>query len=195
MTRALAIVLCLVIAGTSAVVSPALAGDHPQSRTGFFVGFGLGWGNMGADLGSINAERQNSVSGNFRFGWAVLENLTIGLETSSWTKNYEIDANTDLNLLANVTTFAMTLFPGNMGLFVRGGLGFSSARTEITIGGTSVDQTEYGLGALGAVGYEWRLTEKFALGPQAQWTYLNIDDQALDSIDFVSLTAQATWYW
>jgi hypothetical protein len=150
---------------------------------------------MGADLGSLEADRQNSVSGNFRFGWAVANNLALGLEATSWSKNYDIATNQDLNLTASVTTFALTYFPGNMGFFVRGGLGFSAARTELRSGSSSVDHTENGLGFLGAVGYEWRLTEKFALGPQAQWAYLNIEDQVLDSVDFVSLTAQATWYW
>jgi hypothetical protein len=195
MTRSLTLALCIVIACTLAAVSPAAAGDHPQSRTGFFVGLGLGWGNMGADLGSVEVDRQSSVSGNFRFGWSVADNLALGLEATSWSKNYAITTNQDLNLTAGVTAFALTYFPGNMGLFIRGGLGFSSARTEFKSGSNSVDHTENGLGFLGAVGYEWRLTQKFALGPQVQWAYLSIEDQALKSLDFMSLTAQATWYW
>ena len=195
MTRSLVLSLCLAVVVSSAIVSPAMAGDHPHARAGFFIGLGAGWGNMGVDLGSPDADRQNSVSGNFRFGWSVMDNLAIGLESSSWTKNYDVDATTDLSLLANVTTFAMTFFPGNMGMYLRGGLGFSSARAEFKSGGVEIGQTEYGLGLLGAIGYEWRLTEKFALGPQAQWAYLNIDDQALQNVDFMSLTAQATWYW
>jgi hypothetical protein len=194
-TRFLILALCLLIACSLVAVSPAAAGDHPQSRTGFFVGLGLGWGNMGADLGSVEVDRQNSVSGNLRFGWSVANNLALGLEVTSWSKNYEITTNQDLNLTAGVTTFALTYFPGNMGLFVRGGLGFSSARTELKSGSSSVDHTENGLGFLGAVGYEWRLTNKFALGPQVQWAYLNIEDQVLESLDFMSVTAQATWYW
>ena len=195
MTRSLVVLLCLIV-GTSGAFSPAMAGDHPQNRTGFFIGLGLGWGNLGADLGSLDTDRQNSVSGNFRFGWSVADNVAIGLEASSWTKQYEITGtNQDLNLTATVTTFAVTFFPGNMGLFFRGGLGFATAREKLEGGGVSLEGTESGLGFLGAMGYEWRLTEKFALGPQAQWAYLNIGEPGLESIDFVSITAQATWYW
>lgn len=196
MTKTSVIVLCLVVMAASVVAVPAVAGDHPQDRTGFFIGLGAGWGNMGADLEAFDTDRENSVSGNFRFGWAVANNIAIGLESSSWVKKYDINGtSTDLNLLASVTTFAVTVFPGNMGLYLRGGLGFATAREQLEGGGNTVSQTENGLGLLGAVGYEWRLTQKFALGPQAQWAYLNIGDQGINNVDFVSLTAQATWYW
>ena len=194
MTRIFAVVLCLVVGTTLVAVSPATAAS--QDRTGFFIGLGAGWGNMGADLESFATDRENSVAGNFRLGWAVTNSVAIGLETSTWAKKYAIGGTgTDLNLLATVTTFAVTVFPGNMGLYARGGLGFATARQELQGGGVSVSNTENGLGLLAAVGYEWRLTKKFALGPQAQWAYLNIGDQGINSADFVSLTAQATWYW
>jgi len=147
------------------------------------------------DLGSLDADRENSVSGNFRFGWSVADNLALGLEATSWSKDYAVADNTNLNLMASVTTLALTYFPGNMGLFVRGGLGFSTARAELRMGSSSVEHTEGGMGFLGAVGYEWRLTKKFALGPQVQWAYLNVEDEVLQSADFMSVTAQATWYW
>jgi hypothetical protein len=196
MTRSLLLLVCLVTVGTVVAVPAAMAGEHPQSRTGFFVGLGLGWGSLAADIGSLETDRENSVSGNFRFGWSVANNVAIGLEATSWTKRYDVAAtNLQLDLTATVTAFAVTYFPGNMGLFVRGGLGFGTAREKLEGGGLSLEETENGLGLLGAVGYEWRLTEKFALGPQAQWAYLDIGEQGLDSVDFVSLSAQATWYW
>jgi hypothetical protein len=196
MTKSFVLFVCLVAVGSLAVVSPAMAGDHPANRNGFFIGVGAGWGNLGVDLGSLETDRENSFSGNFRFGWAVADNVAIGLESSTWTKRYDIaGANLNLNLLASVTTFAVTYFPGNMGLYLRGGLGFGTAREELEGGGTTIEDTQNGLGLLTAVGYEWRLTEKFALGPQAQWAYLDIGDAGLESVDFVSLSAQATWYW
>jgi hypothetical protein len=176
---------------------PAHAGTYPHERNGFFIGFGLGWGNAGLDLNGVdNLDRQNSGSGNFRFGWAVSENLTLGLESSSWVKQWDIQGTgLDLKLTGTVTTFAVTYFPQNMGLYLRGGLGFSDGIVEVSGGGSSINQTETGLGLLGAVGYEWRLTQKFALGPQVEWAYLGIDSDAIKSADFVAFNAQATWYW
>ena len=90
----------------------------------------------------------------------------------------------------------MTYFPQNVGVYIRGGIGVAAASVEVQpSGGPTVSDTEYGFGMIGAAGYEWRLTRKFALGPQLQWAYLNIDDQVTESIDFFSATLQANWYW
>jgi hypothetical protein len=144
----------------------------------------------------LDPERANSFSGNFRLGWAVADNLTIGLESSTWLKDYDIGNTTaDLRLTGTVTTFAAAVFPGNMGLYMRGGVGVATGRAEISDGNITFDETETGLGLLGAVGYEWRLTPKFALGPQVQYAFLNIEGDGTDHVDFLSLTAQLTWYW
>jgi hypothetical protein len=185
-------ILCIVLA-----VSPAAAGTHEQSRTGFFIGFGAGWGNAGTEVALFgDVDRENSVSANFRLGWAVSDNATIGLESTTWLKEYDIGAfGADMQLTGTVTAFALTYFPQNMGLYFRGGVGLGAASAQIESGTISFEDTEVGLGLLGAVGYEWRLTSKFALGPQVQWAYMNIDGDGMESADFVSLTAQATWYW
>jgi hypothetical protein len=196
---------CLVIAAVFVLVSTwsfgvATANPHPHQRTGFFIGLGLGWGNAGADLvGSTSTDREDSGSGNFRLGWAVTPSVTLGLENSSWVKTYAVagaSPATDLTLTTTASTFAVTVFPQNMGLYMRGGIGVASASVEIEPdGGPTLSDTEYGLGVLAAAGYEWRLTQKFALGPQLQWVFMNIDDEVTESIDFFSATVQATWYW
>jgi len=176
--------------------TPALAESHAHSRSGFFVGLGLGWGNAGADLNGADPDRANSGSANFRFGWSVAENVTMGLESTSWVKNYDIAGTTaDLKLSGTVTAFALTYFPGNMGLYFRGGMGVAAGSAEITDGGFAFNSTEYGLGWIVASGYEWRLTQKMALGPQFQYAYLHIGGDGTENLDFVSLTAQMTWYW
>jgi hypothetical protein len=196
MSRLFVILAVAVLVASSFAIGPAAADTHPHARTGFFIGFGLGWGNAGANFaGAVDGERENSGSGNFRLGWAVAPSVTLGLENTSWVKNYAVDSTTDLKLTTTATTFAATFFPQNVGVYLRGGIGVATATAKFEGGGLSVSDTEYGLGLLGSVGYEWRLTSKFALGPQLQWTYLNIDDSVMESIDFFSATAQATWYW
>jgi len=178
------------------VAAPALAGTHEANRTGFFIGFGAGWGNAGADYQGLDADRENSVSGNFRLGWAASDQLTIGLETSGWTKKYDITGTSaDLTLTATVTTMAVTYFPANMGLFLRGGVGVASGRVNISDSTIDITNSDTGLGLLAATGYEWRLTQKFALGPQLQYTYLGLDGDDTEKVEFVSLTAQLNWYW
>jgi hypothetical protein len=195
MTRLFGVLAAIAMLASPLAVGSAAADTHPHNRTGFFIGLGLGWGNAGANLaGNIDTERENSGSANFRLGWSVSQSVTMGLENSSWVKSYELDPSTDMKLTTTATTFAVTVFPQNVGVYLRGGIGVAAASVEVK-SAVTVSDTEYGLGLLGAVGYEWRLTQKFALGPQLQWAYLNINDEITDSIDFFSATAQATWYW
>lgn len=181
---------CLMLAGA------ASAGENSHNRAGFFIGFGAGWGSAGADFEGIDPNREASFAGNFRFGWAVNQNITIGLENTSWSKDYNIsELSSELRLTGTVTTFAMTFFPQNQGFYMRGGLGVATGKARIESAGFSFEDTETGFGLLAATGYEWRLTGKFALGPQVQYAYLNIDGDGTKSVDFLSVTAQATWYW
>lgn len=188
--------LALLFIGVQFAAVPALAGQHAHSRTGFLIGFGFGWGNAGAEVQGLNPDRANSGAGNFRLGWALNERVTIGLENTTWIKDYDVSGTTaDLKLTGTVTAFAVTVFPHNLGFYLRGGIGVATGTAEITSGGFTFDETETGFGALASFGYEWRLTPKFTLGPQFQYAYLNIDGDGTESVDFVSLSAQATWYW
>jgi hypothetical protein len=197
MRKVLLIAFVATLAALQFAVSPAVAGKYAHSRDGFFIGFGLGLGNAGANLNGLDPDRENSGTGNFRLGWAIANNTTLGLESSSWMKTYgNIDgAGTDLKLTGTVTTFALTYFPQNIGFYLRGGLGVATGTAKLENGVLSISDTETGLGLLGALGYEWRLTQKFALGPQFQYAYLNIGGDGTESVDFVSATLQMTWYW
>ena len=182
---------------------PVAADTKSHERTGFFIGFGLGGGSAGAEpgpdavaFGVTELSRESGGSGNFRFGWSVTDRMTLGLENSTWLKNYDIAGTSiDATITLNVTTFAMTYFPGNVGFYLRGGLGIGTAGVSYEQGGAKVSGSVVGPAILAATGYEWRLTRKFALGPQLQWSFLGIDDEDIENPDFFSITAQATWYW
>ena len=196
MRKAHVIGLAFLVLAVQFVAAPALAGNHAHARDGFYLGLGLGWGNAGAEVQGLNPDRANSGSGNFRLGWALNERVTVGLENTTWIKDYDISGTgANLELTGTVTTFAVTVFPHNIGFYLRGGIGVATGSAKITSGSFTFDDTETGFGALASFGYEWRLTPKFALGPQFQYAYLNIDGDGTESVDFVSLTAQATWYW
>ena len=118
------------------------------------------------------------------------------MENSTWFRSYAISGtNVDANLKLNVTALAMTFFPSNMGLYLRGGIGVGATGIELTQGTTSVSGSEVGVGLVGAIGYEWRLTTRFAFGPQVEWAFMGTDGEDTGSANFTSLTAQGTWYW
>jgi len=188
--------LIVVFAGVLHGAGVAHAGSNDHSRSGFFIGFGAGIGNAGAEVAGLDPERANSFSGNFRMGWSVAPTWTMGLETSTWFKTYDVTGtNAQLSLTGTVTTFAATFYPGNMGLYLRGGVGVATGTVKIDVANNSIDETETGFGSLAAVGYEWRLTQKFALGPQLQYAFLNISGDGNDHVDFASATVQLTWFW
>ena len=186
--------LVIALISTVCLVSPVSAGQ-PHDRNGLFLGFGLGAGTAGWEGTS---EREGGGVGNFRIGYAPAPNVTVGLESSSWMKKESVGT-IDLTLMYTVTTFGVTYFPANNGLFIKGGVGFASANFETAINITNVGITKgelnnNGFGLLGAAGYEWRLTEKFALGPEVEFAYLNVGG-AFQTANFVSASVMLNWYW
>jgi hypothetical protein len=194
----------------AALAALALAGTaqagKPHDRTGFFIGFGLGGGSASWDWKGGGSESEGSGAGNFRIGGAVKPNLVLHLESSAWIKSWDVvDGTTGgkigtADLTLSAATFAATFFPGNKGFFLRGGLGFATASATVTIEtGTVFDvsgeSTDTGLGLVAATGYEWRLTDKFAMGPQVELVFLGIDGDLIDNALFVDGSLQFNWYW
>jgi hypothetical protein len=177
----------------------AFAGK-PHDRTGFYIGFGVGAGTAGwnwaEDAGGGDAAEGSFVL-DFRLGWAVKDNLVMGLENSTWAKNYAVAGTpVEATFTFNATTFGLTYFPGNMGLYLKGGLGFGQGTGEIDLGGGfNLAQSDPGFALLGAFGYEWRLTDKFALGPQVEAFYIKPDGEVFDNATVVDATVQLNWYW
>jgi hypothetical protein len=193
--------VALVIAVVASLLGQASTSwaSKPHQRSGFFIGFGLGIGSAGWDWTNKNFgdEQEGSGVGNFRIGGSIRENLVLGLESSSWVKHYKVEGSTiEARQSFSTATFAATLFPGNMGLFIRGGVGFSTADVEIDLGsGFAGSKSESGVAVLVAGGYEFRLTDKFALGPQTEFIYLGINGDLVDTAYIVSGSLQLNWYW
>jgi len=180
-----------------------MADDHEHTRSGFFVGFGLGSGNAAwdwTDSATGGNPSENSGILNFRIGAAVRDNLILGLEGTSWAKRWEVQSSSgtglgEFTVTFVLTTFGVTFFPGNNGFYVKGGVGVAAAVSEIKSDGNTTNTTDRGYGLLGALGYEWRLTQKFALAPQVEVAYLGIDGDIFQDVAIVNGSVQMNWYW
>jgi hypothetical protein len=165
---------------------------QPHHRGGFFIGFNLGAGT--ADISSDEFEdtdREWGGAGNFRLGGAIKQDLLIGFESTAWVKDED---GTTISL--TTAMLGVTYYPGNAGLFLRGGVGLGSSSLEVELpNGFTQSKDENGIGLAAAVGYEWRLTRKFAMGPQVDFTYLNIGDDIVDTANFFDITLGFNWYW
>ena len=147
-----------------------------------------------ADISSDGADgdREWGGAGNLRLGGAIKNNLLLGAESSAWAKD-ENGTNVSLSTVA----LAVTYYPvADQGFFLRGGMGLASSSVEIEeSNGFKLSKDETGFGLVGAMGYEWRLTGKFALGPQVEFVYLNIGGDLVDTANFFDVTLGFNWYW
>ena len=172
----------------------AIAEPKPHDRNGFFIGFGLGGGSGGME--DVD-DRKGGGVGNFRLGYAITPEVTIGLESSAWIWQEE-QSGIDLMVSFSVATFGATYWPGNKGVYLKGGVGFGTVSfeesVETSLGTLKLENDDSGFGLLGAVGYEWRLTKKFALGPEVDFAYLNVGGD-VGSANYVAGTLMLNWYW
>lgn len=182
------------LAITVTLVGAPAADANEHARGGFFIGFGLGFGADQEEY-TNGSDDGGGGSGNFRLGGAVSPSWALGLESTGFVRQTE-EGGADLTRQLNIAAFAATWFPEAGGLYVRAGLGIAVARAELDVPNfANLEAEEGGLGLLGAVGYEWRLSQKFALGPQFQYAHATFDNEYLESIGFWSLTGQLNWWW
>jgi len=189
------------------VIPLAAHAGKPHERTGFFIGFGLGAGSASWDwqVEDWGSADEWSGSGNFRIGGAVQPDLVLHLEATSWVKGWDVVSADgqrlgDADLTLGVATFAVTYFPKNMGLLLRAGVGIATADAKVPVGTAPpfdifAESTDTGFGMLAAVGYEWRLTNKFAMGPQIELVYLGIDGDFVKNAFVVDGGLEFNWYW
>jgi hypothetical protein len=171
----------------------ALAAKYEHVRDGFLIGISLGGGS--ADLNfedeagrSVETDRESGGAGDFRVAYAIQPECALGVEASGWTK--EVDGGT---WTFSVFAAAVTYYPGAKGFFVRGGVGAGNIEFETRSEGVTITASDGGFGALGAIGYEWRLTKKFALGPQAEFAYMSVGDGV--TANYFAGSASLNWYF
>ena len=170
----------------------ANAGKYPHDHHGFFIGFNLGAGTADVSTDGADTDREWGGSANFRAGGALTNQLLLGGEITSWARDDDGDT-------ASLSTFlfAATYYPAaGQGFFLRGGVGFGTSSFNVDVGdGYTLSKDETGFALAAAAGYEWRLTKKFALGPQVEYNYLNIGGDLVDTANFFDMTLGFNWYW
>ncbi len=183
-------------------VSPGRASAEPHTRTGFFVGFGLGSGNASWDWFDGRSSEW-SGSGSLRLGMALANDFLLGLEAWRWSHDYQVETSAaPVPVEAGLTavTLAATYFPGNAGFFLRGGVGVADGRVDVSppsgvsfpVSGQTRDT---GVAVLGALGYEMRLTSRFALGAEGDVVYLGVAGEAIDTVFGYGIAVELNWYW
>ena len=134
---------------------------------------------------------------NSRFSGKNSENwvkLTCSWSPSTWARSED-----GATLGFQAVTAALTYFPGNLGAYLRGGVGFGNSNFEVdtqVLGfPVNVGNTDSGWALLAAGGYEWRLSNKFALGPELEFVYFGLGGELIDAAGIINGTLQFNWYW
>lgn len=152
------LILLAACAALLALVPNDAAAQNPQTREGFFIGFGLGGGSFGCEGCD---ERETGGAGHLKLGGAVSPTLLIGGESIVWTKEEGGARITH----ANVGAFAQFYPSAANGFFLKGGVGFSRLEVSASGGGFSFSASESGLGLTAGLGYDFRLGTNFSLSP------------------------------
>src|SRR5205807_2505553 len=137
--RMRAVTRFLGILGVLAVAGPRqVAAQHPQTREGFWIGFGFGYGSAKASCDGCGTSSGNGgVTGFLKLGGTLSKQVLLGGEVNAWTKS-DSGVTTELG---NVSA-AVYYYPAvKSGFFLKGGLGFSTFRAH---DGGSIDGTGVG---------------------------------------------------
>ena len=145
MSRMLAVLL---IATLTASVAQA---QKPNTREGFWIGFGFGVGSVGFGGDVEDHDRSTSLSGYLRMGGTLSQKVLIGGESNNWVGSIHGIENT-VGFLGGVVLF----YPSATGSFyLKGGLGLVAWQQERLTG--------YGLGLSLGMGNEFRMGDNFSI--------------------------------
>lgn len=186
------------------LVGTALAG-LPAYRNGFCVGVGMGFGNASwewSDSSSFGT-RPDEWAGtlNVQIGGALRDDLVLGAAFQGWAKKWIVASDSGVTLgeatvQMGSLTLAVTWWPKNVGAYVRVGAGVGRAQVKLTNGIlTNRPGPDTGPAFLGALGYEWRAAEAFAVGAQIETVYLAIDGDIFGNVTVLDGSIQFSWYW
>jgi hypothetical protein len=152
--------------GLSALLTVLLAGtavaQQAQTRQGFWVGGGMGYGSMGLSCeGCGDVGREGGISGYAKIGGTLRPNILLGVETNGWRKSEGGATVTMANLSGAAYWYPMP----TAGLFIKAGAGYSILDLDSGIGSGN----DSGFGILGGVGYDVRVGRNLSLTPVANW--------------------------
>lgn len=134
-----------------------LAAQRPQTREGFWISFGVGWGNLSWECDGCPSQDHGGPTGFLRLGGAPSQKVLLGAEFNGWSLDIG-----PANITAGYSAFTVYWYPSATGgLFIKGGLGGGVYSRD---NGTSEATSTSGAILLGA-GYDIRVGRKISLSP------------------------------
>jgi hypothetical protein len=148
-----------VVAALAVIAAGAAAAQRPQTRQGFWIAFGLGFGSADLTCDGCTFDRETGGVGHIRLGGTLNPRLLLGGDVTAWTKDIEGVTFT----VGNVSFIAQYYPTETGGLFLKGGAGFSSI--QFSDAGQEASGESFGLSA--GVGYDIRVGRNISITPIA----------------------------
>jgi hypothetical protein len=157
----------LVLALVSLLAYPAQA-QHPQTRQGFWISGGAGYGSLDVACDGCESDRESGVTALLALGGSPSQNFLIGGEVEGWSK--EVDG-VDI-VFGHVSGVAYWYPQATGGFFVKGGVGLGTLSVDA---GPLGDDSDTGLALHTGAGYDIRLGRNFSLTPTAGVFWASLD--------------------
>ncbi len=139
--------------------------DDARTHRGVWLGGGLG--------GGVDDDGNGGGGGYFRLGGTVGPRILLGGEAIGFVREED-----DATLSRGNATFVALFYPAERGLFLKGGLGFSTVVATVSEGDVSVSVTDSGFGSTVGFGYDVRIGGNLYLTPNADMLIDVIDGDA-----------------
>jgi Outer membrane protein beta-barrel domain len=148
----------------TAVLATSAVAQHAQTRDGFWVGGGMGYGSLGLSCDACTGDvpREGGLALFANLGGTIRPNILLGVEMNAWTDSEGGARITMGNMSGAAYWYPMT----TMGLFLKAGAGYSNLSVDDGFGGSASDG---GFGLLGGVGYDIRVGRNMSITPVANW--------------------------
>jgi hypothetical protein len=189
-------ILCLIMIVSAPLTAQAVPYAH--TRDGFTFGFSLGGGSGSWDFEGLNTDSVGGGALGLRVGYAPNSHVAITANFDNWMRRDEV-LEVDVTLQTWTLTAGATVFPGSPkswagGFFLRGGLGVGGTSAQFELNDLDEKIQEGGIAGVLGIGYEFRLTQSFALGLSANGNAVGFDSDVIESAQFGSFILQANWY-
>jgi len=144
-------------------------------------------GSASLSIPDASTNREGGFAGSLRAGYAFTPEISLELNSNAWVKEQN-----GTTVTFSVSAVALNYYPGASGLVLRGGVGVGSVDLSSSFGNTTYSSSESGLGLTVGAAYEFRVTRRFAIGPQIDfgWT-----DQTDYNTNHINGGLGFTWYF
>jgi hypothetical protein len=152
-----------------------LAAQRPQTRAGFWISGGFGYGSMDLTCSGCEVERRSGLTALIALGGTLSRQVLLGGEIEGWAKE---EGGVDVTV-GHVSGVVYYYPVPAAGFFLKGGAGIATLSTDA---GPLGDTSDRGLGLHVGSGYDIRLGRNFSLTPAVSFFYGDFDGGASNVI-------------